>query len=104
LPFANYVARNFSTISVQGYAPPVSGVYGLSSAREWIVIGETDDIQAKLLQLLQDQSSPVGVRKPTGFTFEICPGPSRVTRMNALVQELSPVCNRAESPAARGRF
>ena len=100
MPFENYVARNFSNISVQGYAPASSGVYGLSSAREWIYIGETDNIRAMLLQHLAEVNSAVSSRKPTGFTFEVCAENARVERQNRLIKELGPVCN---SPAAARR-
>jgi hypothetical protein len=98
VPFENYVARNFSTISVQGYAPASSGVYGLSSAREWIYVGETDDIRATLLRHLAEVNSAVSSRKPTGFTFEICAETARIERQSSLIKELAPVCN---TPSAR---
>lgn len=91
MPFQNYVVRSFTAASIQQYAPASSGVYGLSNAREWIYIGEADNIQAKLLEHRGEQNSPLRQRDPKGFTFELCPGGIRSIRCQALARELKPV-------------
>jgi len=100
VPFANHFARIFTTASVQRHAPAGSGVYGLSNAREWIHGGETDNIQARLLEHLQERKM-LAERGPTGFSFELCPPPSRVARQNRLILELQPVCNLRLKPRRR---
>lgn len=93
MPFENYVARSFTAASVQRDAPASSGVYGLSSAREWIYVGETDNIKARLLEHLEESNTFLSARQPTGFTFEVCPFFDRLARQTRLILELEPPCN-----------
>jgi hypothetical protein len=76
------------------YAPVTSGVYGISTAREWIYIGETDNIQYSLITHLQDLQASIGKREPTGFVFEVCDEAQRSARHGRLVLEYEPTCNR----------
>ena len=46
MPFEEPISRPLTSAGVHRYAPAVSGVYGISNAREWIYIGETDNIQS----------------------------------------------------------
>jgi hypothetical protein len=94
MPFENCIARVFTNTSIYRDAPAVSGVYGISNAREWIYVGETDNIQARLMEHLQEDSTLLTDRQPTGFAYETCPPYSRIARQSRLVQELEPVCNR----------
>ena len=94
MPFDRFVPYTFSLISVQKNAPALSGVYGLSNAREWILVGETDNIKTALLGHLQETHTPLLERGPTGFTFELCVSYNRVARQEGLIQEYQPVLNR----------
>jgi hypothetical protein len=93
MPFNQLTPRPFTAQSVQMYAPSAAGVYGLSNAREWIVIKATDDIRGALLAHLDGASTPVKQRRPLGFVFEVCDGPMRPSRRERLVFEYEPVCN-----------
>jgi hypothetical protein len=75
------------------YAPVTSGVYGISNSREWIYIGETDNIQGSLLAHLRDHRTTLMKREPTGFVFEICDQSIRSSRQGQLVGEYVPACN-----------
>jgi hypothetical protein len=103
MPFANFPARVFTTASVHRDAPAGSGVYGLSNAREWIYIGETDNIKARLLEHLQEKNTFLTGRLPTGFTFELCPPYDRVARQNRLILELGPAWSRRSGQRRRDR-
>ena len=94
MPFENQITLAFTFASVRKNAPPQSGVYGLASAAEWILVGESGDIQSQLLQHLQESGTFLKGRKPTGFTFELCAPAGRIARQDSLVRELEPVCNR----------
>jgi hypothetical protein len=94
MPFNQIIPRPFKSGSVQMYAPVASGVYGISNAREWIFIGEAEDIQGALLAHLQDASTSVMKRDPTGFVFEVCDHARRPARQDRLVFEYEPTCNR----------
>ena len=94
MPFEQFTPRSFTPFSVRANAPTVSGIYGISNAREWIFIGETDHIQAPLLQDLQQGNSALLKRLPTGFVFELCVAAERRARQDRLILEYEPVCNR----------
>ena len=94
MPFERFQPRSFTPVSVRANAPAASGIYGVSNAREWIYIGETDDIQAALLHDLQRSDSTILGRRPTGFVFELCEPAARRARQDRLILEYEPVCNR----------
>jgi len=94
MPFEHLTPRPFLSGPIQTYAPMASGVYGISNAREWIYIGETDDIQGALLTHLGEYESPLMKSKPAGFVFEVCDRALRPGRQNRLVHEYGPSCNR----------
>ena len=68
----------------------------MSNAREWIYIGETDNIRGALLAHLHDPAASVMQRQPTGFVFEVCEQSRRPARQDRLVLEYEPTCNRRE--------
>jgi len=94
MPFNQLIPRSFTLGSVHTYAPVTSGVYGISNAREWIYIGETDNIQSSLLTHLQNLDTALMQREPTGFVFEVCDQAHRSSRQDRLVVEYGPACNR----------
>jgi hypothetical protein len=69
----------------------MSGVYGLSNAREWIFVGQADNIKAALLKHLQGTHTPLLEQGPTGFTFELCEPHDRPARQKRLIEEYEPV-------------
>jgi hypothetical protein len=94
MPFDQRTPRPFTFNFVRMHAPVVSGVYGISNSREWIYIGESDDIQGALLAHLRDIQTALMKREPTGFVFEACDGAGRMARQDRLVLEYEPTCNR----------
>jgi hypothetical protein len=94
MPFDQHFPRSLNASSVRAYAPTSTGVYGISNAREWIYIGETDNIQEALLGHLRDLDSALMKRQPTGFVFEICDRANRPTRQARLILEYKPTCDR----------
>jgi hypothetical protein len=98
MPFDRIVPHPLTAVSVQAHAPAASGVYGISNAREWIYIGETDNIQGALLEHLQDLSAQVMKKQPTGFVCEVCDGLRRPARHTRLIVEYGPACNGRSSP------
>lgn len=93
MPFEQPVPRSFPG-EIQAYAPAAPGVYGISNAREWLYIGQTDDIQAALLAHLRDFDTPLMKRHPSEFVFEVCEVGPRSARQDRLVLECEPTCNR----------
>jgi len=91
MPFANRVASIvFNAATIHRVAPNSPGVYGLSNSREWLYIGQSDNIRESLLQHLNEQATELASLKPSGFTFEICYGNDRATRQQRLTSELNP--------------
>lgn len=95
MPFEHYAAYCFTPVSVQKNAPEASGVYGLSTARDWVFVAETDNIKATLLEHFEEARAFLNERAPTGFTFEVCAACYRLARQGRLIAELEPVCKPA---------
>ena len=94
MPFEQFTPRSFTGVSVRSNAPAASGIYGISNAREWIFIGEADNIRTSLLHDLQQGDSALLKRCPTGFVFELCDPAGRLGRLGRLIWEYKPLCNR----------
>ena len=94
MPFDQPTPRSLTPVSIRANAPIASGIYGISNAREWIYIGETDNIQGTLLSHLQEPDTSLMKRLPTGFVFEVCDRANRPVRQDRLVVEYEPTCNR----------
>jgi hypothetical protein len=94
MPFEHHGNLAFTAISIGKNAPPASGVYGLSDARQWIYVGETADIQAELLRHLRNPHAFLREHPPAGFTFELSGAGHRTNRQNQLIFELEPIGNR----------
>lgn len=93
MPFEQLIPHAFMAGSVRCYAPVAPGVYGISNAREWIYIGQAENIQDALLGHLRGDAA-VLQWEPTGFVFETCAGDQRRIRQDCLVLEYTPVCSR----------
>ena len=96
MAFEFTIPHAFSYMSVRAHAPSSSGVYGISNAKEWIYIGQADNIRERLLQHLTDADSTIRARTPTGFTFELCDSRFRAGRQDQLVMQYEPICNRQD--------
>ena len=94
MAFENSVAHSFTAASIRAHAPNAPGVYGISNAREWLLIDTADDIQASLFSHLQTKDAfPTG-RCPTGFVYEICASSQiLMARHDRLVHQYATVCN-----------
>jgi len=101
MPFGQITPRPFTPNAIRMYSPSTSGVYGISNAREWIYIGEADDIQGALLAQLEDTRATLMRHEPTGFVYEECASGRRLARQDRLVIEYEPACNRQGSASRR---
>lgn len=99
MSFQGGFPRAFSSASIRAYAPALSGVYGISNGREWILIEATDNIQAELLQQSAGgDSSRIAALQPTGFSYEVCDPSIRNWRRDALIKKYEPVFKPAVTP------
>lgn len=97
MPFEQLTPRPFTTNAIRMHAPMVSGLYGISNAREWIYIGVSDNIQGALLAHLGAPNTSLMAHVPSGFVFEVCDGSHCAARQDRLVFEYEPTCNRHSS-------
>ena len=88
----------FTTSSIRQHAPPASGIYALSNAREWIFVAGADDVQAALRDHLASPGTRLRSARPTGFSFELCRPAERRARVARLILELAPSCNDRAQP------
>lgn len=90
MPFRNGGSRAFTAVSIRNNVPAVSGVYGISNARNWIYVGSSDNLQLQLLSHLREADSLIQSQNPTGFTFELCDISGSAGRRAQLISELRP--------------
>lgn len=93
MPWTGTGSFAFTEASVNANAPSASGVYALFNQGRWIYIGESGDIRARLLQHLRGDNACITRERPGMFAHELLAANQRVTRQNALILELRPVCN-----------
>ena len=86
-------AYPFSRESTYVNAPGESGVYVIHSERACLYVGESNNIQLRLLEHIADTNGCVMQHMPFMFTFELADAGTRVSRRNELVANLHPLCN-----------
>src|ERR1700742_4654791 len=97
MPFPQGSSFALTVNSIRAHAPDSSGVYGLFNRSQWIYVGESSDIQKRLLAHLESPEPYITRYSATGFIFELQPEKSRKARRDVLVAEL-PVEYRLTTP------
>ena len=93
-PWNSQASYLFTRTSIGVNAPQQSGVYVLHSSRKtWVYVGESDNIRAQLIELLNGGNACLTVFPHLMFSYEIVPAATRTWRQEDLVKELQPVCN-----------
>jgi excinuclease UvrABC nuclease subunit len=83
----------FTQRGIRANAPNAPGVYAIYN-QQWIYFGESDDVQRRLLEHLNDPKGSIMQSAPTGFTFELVPTPQqRVARQHQLIAQYPTQCN-----------
>jgi hypothetical protein len=93
VPFPQENVFALTSNSVRAHAPSASGVYGIFNRIQWIYVGESGDIQQRLLAHIEDTEAGIKRFVPTGFVFELQPEASRAARRDTLSRELPVECN-----------
>ena len=83
----------FNRASILANASNASGVYAIYNQQTWIYVGESGDIQGRLLEHLGGDNPCIIRHQPTGFQFELWPANQRMARQNELIVALKPACN-----------
>ena len=95
MPFANG-PHVFSIANIILFAPRAPGVYGVSGAVEMIYVGQSEDIQDRLLQHFNEESHCMWEYTPHTFHFEKVLGGEGARREieDELIAEYDPPCNK----------
>ena len=94
MPWLNPTWYPWNHVTILTQAPTASGVYAISTTREWIYIGEAADIRRRLLQHFNGDNLCITASSPTQFSFELVPFEQpRLDRQNQLILEMQPRCN-----------
>jgi hypothetical protein len=95
MPFVPNDFHAWNRQTIINDTPAASGVYGIFREGLWIYVGESADMQSRLVQhLTGDDSADIRAQAPIGFTFEQVAAAARMARQRQLIAELNPVCNR----------
>jgi excinuclease UvrABC nuclease subunit len=93
MPWRNIRNFLYNPSSVMLNAPAAPGVYGICTPHEWVYIGESLNIQARLLQHLNGDNPRISQSGATSFSFELVPVQQLAIRHSVLVLEYQPKCN-----------
>lgn len=85
--------HSWNRATILSMAPSSSGVYLIWNSNRWIYVGESNDIQRRLLEHFDDKASCIARQAPGAFGFELVNAGARVGRQNALIGQLRPACN-----------
>jgi excinuclease UvrABC nuclease subunit len=80
-------------------APQSSGVHAIYGA-VWIYIGESNDLQHRLLEIWNGDNARIMRAIPTAFAFEVCNLTERVRRQATLIARFQPLCNQLTAMAS----
>jgi hypothetical protein len=91
MPWTNKVGYRLARDLVLSKAPTGPGVYAIYSASSWIYIGETDNVQLRLLEHLEDTKHCM--HRYPGLHFSWENATNRPARVRQLQLELRTPCN-----------
>ncbi|MGO9576649.1 MAG: hypothetical protein ACLPTQ_20260 [Terriglobales bacterium] len=93
MAFRNQNGYAFNRASVLANAPNASGVYGIYRQGVWIYVGQSKDIQARLMQYINGENACILRNQPTGFTYDLAPEWQLDALEQGLIVGLNPACN-----------
>jgi hypothetical protein len=82
-------------------APKASGVYSIFTSKQWVYIGESDDIQRNLFTHLNEPGGCLSRFRPLSFSFELAAPAMRSTILAGLIAARHPACTVERGGAAR---
>jgi len=85
----------FNEKDIRSMVPTGSGVYGIYGSTGLLYIGETNNIERRLLEHLNESGTCIKRGNTTDCTWEEVPNDQRrVFRQDALILALTPSCNK----------
>ena len=82
----------FTHRAVLEKAPKASGVYSIFTARRWVYVGETADLQQSLFRHLNEQTPCLQRYGPLSFSFAVALPSDRKAQLDAMIAARSPAC------------
>jgi hypothetical protein len=79
--------------AIVGSAPSLSGVYVIWSENRCVYVGESQNLQLRLMAHLGGDHEGITRAQPTSFSFEAVPAGLRGPRQSALIFQLRPICS-----------
>ena len=86
---ATYV---FTHRAVMEKAPQTSGVYSIFNSKRWVQVGESDDIQQSLFDLLNEPNPCLQRFSSLLFSFAPASPAERTAQLEAMVRARNPPC------------
>jgi hypothetical protein len=83
----------WSRATILSSAPDASGVYVIWNENRCVYVGETQDLQRRLMTHLDGDHEGITRAQPTSFSFETVPAGLRGPRQSALIFQLRPICS-----------
>ena len=94
MPWRGYSGYLFTRPSVFANAPTGSGVYALWAGQTLVYVGESDDLQRRLLEHLTNPGPCLRLYAALAFGYEVNPTVTeRRERRDELIAEFNPACN-----------
>jgi excinuclease UvrABC nuclease subunit len=85
----------FTEDAIKLFVPPASGVYAIYGASGIIYIGESNDMERRLLEHVNEPGTCIHLNSPTDCTWElVANNQRRIARQDALILLLNPPCNK----------
>jgi excinuclease UvrABC nuclease subunit len=94
---AQHQSFQWSEASILQNAPVASGAYAIFKSGQWIYVGESNNIQRRLLEHFRGDNACITRLVPAGFQFEVCNEAERMLRQALLIRQLNPACNQLAS-------
>jgi hypothetical protein len=85
----------FTPRAVFDKAPKDSGVYSIFTSKQWVYIGESDDIQQSLFNHLNEPGACLQRFSPLSFSFELKTPAERRATLDALIAARKSACGSA---------
>lgn len=83
----------FDLRTIEAMAPSAAGICVLWKHGQWIYVGTTENLRARLVALAKGDNECISREVPTDFGFELIASHNqRETRREALIRELAPIC------------
>jgi hypothetical protein len=82
----------FTHRAVLEKAPKASGVYSIFTAKRWVYVGESDDIQRSLFNRLNKPTACLQRYSPLSFSFAVALPTEREAQLDAMIAARSPAC------------